>query len=256
NYEWTTWFNVDHPGGRGDYEQLNAIRFYYRTRVCETPRAVEARTTEWVPARETGEMVHADPTVGFWCLNEEQSPGRNCSNYAVRFLCLKEMGMNIQGTWGVWSNWSPCPALCGQVGVQLRHRSCQPQSLTCNGPKIEGKPCNGPECMKTDCYLHCVMGRVNADCDACMCEEHILLGSVRSAGGLTAEGTAILHSGKLLTLTDHNGHFRIPGICPDGNTTLTFRLLGHATRDVIVPVTTERTSVLSVQLKRAGMDCA
>lgn len=89
NYEWTTWFNVDHPGGRGDYEQLEAIRFYYRSRVCETPRALEARTTEWVSARETGEKVHADPTVGFWCLNEEQGPDRNCSNYAVRFLCPK-----------------------------------------------------------------------------------------------------------------------------------------------------------------------
>ncbi|XP_027870488.1 cartilage intermediate layer protein 1 [Xiphophorus couchianus] len=251
NFDWTTWFNVDHPGGRGDYEQLDAIRFYYRTRVCENPRAVEARTTEWVPARETGEVVHADPTVGFWCLNEEQSPGHNCSNYAVRFLCPKERSVNTQGTWGLWSNWSPCPALCGQVGVQLRYRNCQSQSVTCNGPKIEGKPCNGPECIKTDCYLHCVIGRVNADCDACMCEEHILLGSVRSAGGLIAEGAAILRSGKLLTLTDHNGHFRIPGICPDGNTTLTVSLLGHATLDVVVPLTTERTSVLSVQLKRA-----
>uniref|UniRef100_A0A3Q2PUZ8 Cartilage intermediate layer protein, nucleotide pyrophosphohydrolase n=1 Tax=Fundulus heteroclitus TaxID=8078 RepID=A0A3Q2PUZ8_FUNHE len=251
DYEWTTWFNVDHPGGRGDYEQLDAIRFYYRTRVCETPRAIEARTTEWVPARETGETVHADPTVGFWCLNEEQSPGHNCSNYAVRFLCPKERRVNIQGMWSLWSNWSPCPALCGQVGVQLRYRSCQSQSITCNGPKIEGKPCNGPECVKTDCYLHCVMGKVNADCDACMCEEHILLGSVRSAGGLIAEGAAILRSGKLLTLTDHNGHFRIPGICPDGNTTLTISLQGHATLDVAVPITSERTSVLSVQLKRA-----
>lgn len=95
NYEWSTWFNVDHPGGRGDYEQLDAIRFYYRTRVCETPKAIEARTTEWIPARETGEMVHADPTVGFWCLNEEQGPQRNCSNYAVRFLCPKGLAMNI-----------------------------------------------------------------------------------------------------------------------------------------------------------------
>jgi hypothetical protein len=89
NHEWTTWFNVDHPGGRGDYEQLEAIRFYYRSRVCPVPRALEARTTDWVPARETGETVHADPTVGFWCLNEEQGPGRNCSNYSVRFLCPK-----------------------------------------------------------------------------------------------------------------------------------------------------------------------
>ncbi|KAA8595716.1 hypothetical protein FQN60_011007 [Etheostoma spectabile] len=250
NHEWTTWFNVDHPGGRGDYEQLEAIRFYYRARVCETPRAIEARTTEWVPARETGETVHADPTVGFWCINEEQGPERNCSNYAVRFLCPKDNSVNIQGDWGPWSDWSPCPALCGQMGVQLRSRNCQSRSMPCSGPRVEGKACNGPECPKTDCSLHCVMGKVNAECDVCMCEEHILLGSVRGAGGLKAEGATILRSGKLLTLTDHNGHFRIPGICPDGNTTLTVSLKGHATHSIVVPHSAERVSVLSVQLKR------
>ncbi|XP_028291089.1 cartilage intermediate layer protein 1 [Gouania willdenowi] len=251
NYEWTTWFNVDHPGGRGDYEQLDAIRFYYRARVCESPQAIEARTTDWIPARETGEKVHADPTVGFWCLNEEQGPNGNCSNYAVRFLCPKDSTVNIQGTWGPWTDWSPCPALCGQVGVQLRYRSCQSHSMPCSGSKVERKSCDGPECPGSVCGLQCVMGKVNADCDACMCEQHILLGSVRSAGGLTAEGAAILRSDKLLTLTDHNGHFRVPGICPDGNTTLTVSLRGHATLNVVVPSSNEHTSVLSVQLKRA-----
>lgn len=103
-----------------------------------------------------------------------------------------------------------------------------------------------------DCSLLCVMGTVNAECDACTCEEHTLLGSVRGAGGLTAEGTAILRSGKLLTVTDHNGHFRIPGICPDGNTTLTFILKGHSALGATVPHSGERVSVLSVQLKRTG----
>ncbi|CAF99688.1 unnamed protein product, partial [Tetraodon nigroviridis] len=248
--EWTTWFNVDHPGGRGDYEQLEAIRFYYRTRVCASPRAIDARTTEWVPARETGEKVHADPTVGFWCLNQEQRPGRNCSNYAVRFLCPKDDSAPLQGTWGPWSEWSPCPALCGDVGVHTRSRTCQSRSTPCTGPRVEGKECSGPECPQPDCSLLCVMGNVNAECDACTCEEHTLLGSVRGAGGLVAEGTAVLRSGKLLTVTDHNGHFRIAGICPDGNTTLTFILKGHSTLGATVPRSGERVSVLSVQLKR------
>lgn len=103
-----------------------------------------------------------------------------------------------------------------------------------------------------DCSLLCVMGNVNAECDACTCEEHTLLGSVRGAGGLVAEGTAVLRSGKLLTVTDHNGHFRIAGICPDGNTTLTFILKGHSTLGATVPRSGERVLVLSVQLKRTG----
>lgn len=104
----------------------------------------------------------------------------------------------------------------------------------------------------SDCVLQCVLGKVNAECDACVCEEHILLGSVRGAGGLTAVGATILRAGRLLTLTDHNGHFRVPGVCPDGNTTLSVRLQGHATLSVTVPHSTERVSVLSVQLKRTG----
>lgn len=85
--EWTSWFNIDHPGGNGDYERLEAIRFYYRERVCARPTAMEARTTDWVAAAETGEVVHSSLEKGFWCINKEQPHGRVCSNYHVRFQC-------------------------------------------------------------------------------------------------------------------------------------------------------------------------
>lgn len=85
--EWTTWFNVDHPGGQGDFERLDAIHFYYGDRVCARPLRLEARTTDWIPAGSTGQVVHGSPREGFWCLNREQRPGQNCSNYTVRFLC-------------------------------------------------------------------------------------------------------------------------------------------------------------------------
>lgn len=62
--------------------------------------------------------------------------------------CLTGNSVNIQGTWDLWSVWSTCPALCGQVGVQVRTRTCQSQSTPCTGPKVEGKECNGPECPK------------------------------------------------------------------------------------------------------------
>lgn len=85
--EWTSWFNIDHPGGNGDYERLEAIRFYYRERVCARPMAMEARTTDWVAAADTGEVVHSSLEKGFWCVNNEQPRGRVCSNYHVRFQC-------------------------------------------------------------------------------------------------------------------------------------------------------------------------
>uniref|UniRef100_A0A8C9TK15 Cartilage intermediate layer protein, nucleotide pyrophosphohydrolase n=1 Tax=Scleropages formosus TaxID=113540 RepID=A0A8C9TK15_SCLFO len=255
--EWSTWFNVDHPGGRGDYEQLDAIRFYYRDRVCEQPWALEARTTDWIPAHSTGEKVHSDPALGFWCNNAEQPAGRNCSNYAVRFLCPKGHPVSaVQASWGPWSDWSHCPAQCGQVAVQVRSRSCNSHShhweQQCSGLTVEGRVCKGPECPV--CTLKCGMGQVNAECEACMCEDHLLLGSIRRAGGLPAPGAAILRDGpapRLLTLSDHNGHFRIPGICPDGNTTLVVRLQKHVPLSFVVPHTMAHTSVFHLKLDRA-----
>jgi len=105
------------------------------------------------------------------------------------------------------------------------------------------------------CDIQCVMGKVNDECDGCMCQDHTILGSVRSAGGLPAPGAAILRAGprpKLLTVTDHNGHFQIPGICPDGNTTLMIKLKNHTPHQVPVPPNTERTSVLLLKLERAS----
>lgn len=69
--------------------------------------------------------------------------------HLLEFSFPTDNSANIQGIWGPWSDWSRCPALCGQVGVQLRSRSCQSHSTTCIGPKLEGKECIGPECPKS-----------------------------------------------------------------------------------------------------------
>ncbi|XP_075758912.1 cartilage intermediate layer protein 2 isoform X2 [Pelodiscus sinensis] len=145
--EWTSWFNVDHPGGEGDYESLEAVRFYYRARVCARPVAIQARTTEWELPEDVGEIVHYSPGKGFWCLNREQPGGRTCSNYHVRFLCPVE-----HDDWSPWSAWSACSrTACGARGVQTRQRSCLPsQPLLlprlpkCAGKATERRGCSGP----------------------------------------------------------------------------------------------------------------
>ncbi|XP_034758119.2 cartilage intermediate layer protein 1-like isoform X1 [Acipenser ruthenus] len=258
-WEWSTWFNVDHPGGSGDYERLDAIRFYYRERVCDRPKAIEARTTEWIAAENTGEVVHSDPELGFWCLNAEQPGGRNCSNYSVRFFCPAGKPWNTaRRAWAPWSGWSECPASCGQQAVQVRTRTCSTQSQQqgeeqCHGRTVEGRMCKGPPCKA--CSLSCTEGRVNAECDACMCEHHLLLGSVQLEGGQPAAGAAVYRQGrtlKLITVSDDNGKFRIPGLCPDGNSTLKIKMDRYATATVTVPKSTnQRTSVIDVSFKRA-----
>ncbi|XP_027586775.2 cartilage intermediate layer protein 2 [Pipra filicauda] len=147
--EWTSWFNIDHPGGDGDHESLEAIRFYYRGRVCERPVAIQARTTEWELPEEVGEVVHASPKRGFRCINKEQPPGKTCSNYHIRFLCPLE---HIY--WSHWSSWSPCSRrACGSSGTQTRARRClsaRPaaalKEVKCKGKAVERRPCSAGPC--------------------------------------------------------------------------------------------------------------
>ncbi|XP_078526840.1 cartilage intermediate layer protein 2 [Lissotriton helveticus] len=169
--EWTSWFNVDHPGGDGDYETLDAIRFYYRERLCARPIALEARTTEWVLPEETGEVVHYSPEKGFWCINREQPDDGRCSNYHVRFQCPYD-----QLYWSQWSTWSSCSrAACGMPGIQIRQRTClnnQPPLLPhlprCEGQATERRPCQSAPCAEakwspwsawTPCTQTCGGGR-------------------------------------------------------------------------------------------------
>ncbi|XP_030434993.1 cartilage intermediate layer protein 1 [Gopherus evgoodei] len=254
--EWTTWFNVDHPGGNGDHEHLDAIRFYFKDKVCERPTRIEARTTDWVPAQNTGQVVHASLQEGFWCLNKEQPAGKTCLNYAVRFLCpIGSLLHDSKRFWSPWSKWSVCSAECGKTGVQTRIRTCLAEShldLHCNEATEEGRLCIGPSC--SECNLTCSMGRVNAECDSCMCEDHVLHGMVSLADGApAAEATVYMQSEtlKLLTESDSNGGFRIPGVCPDGKNILKIKKARYATVTVPIPESTKKSSIIHVRLKRA-----
>ncbi|XP_028672075.2 cartilage intermediate layer protein 1 [Erpetoichthys calabaricus] len=150
NSEWTSWFNIDHPGGNGDYELLEAIRFYYPARLCARPLAIEARTTDWVLAEETGEVVHFTPEKGFWCINKEQAGGISCSNYHVRFQCPSA----VQSYWTSWSSWSSCSAsACSDAGIQSRRRKClstKPHA-TLQTPVCEGQPIQRRDCATLPC---------------------------------------------------------------------------------------------------------
>jgi len=87
---WTNWLNRDSPSGKGDYETLNDFN---PSLVCdgEIPVAVECRRiSDHLYYNETGEVVHASPTVGCWCINSEQVNSSYCSNYEVRFQCAQQ----------------------------------------------------------------------------------------------------------------------------------------------------------------------
>ncbi|XP_076975760.1 cartilage intermediate layer protein 2 [Tamandua tetradactyla] len=195
--EWTSWFNVDHPGGDGDFETLAAIRFYYGpARVCPRPLALEARTTDWALPSAVGERVHLSPARGFWCLNREQPRGRGCSNYHVRFRCP------VETAWGAWGPWGPCSGSCGP-GRRLRRRRCQERTgEACPGRSSEAQKCVRPGC--PGCNLN-----------TCECPDHILLGTVVTQSGRPLPGARVSvrgWAGAAIT-SDTHGTFRVSGVC-------------------------------------------
>ncbi|KAH0620088.1 hypothetical protein JD844_014676 [Phrynosoma platyrhinos] len=98
------------------------------------------------------------------------------------------------------------------------------------------------------------MGRVNAECNACMCEDRLLHGKVSLQDGAPAVGAAIslqAKSTKLLTVTDDDGVFQVPGICPDGKTILEIKKPRYTTTLVSVPANSGNASLVHVHLKRA-----
>uniref|UniRef100_A0A668UTE1 Ig-like domain-containing protein n=1 Tax=Oreochromis aureus TaxID=47969 RepID=A0A668UTE1_OREAU len=242
--EWTSWFNIDHPGGNGDYERLEAIRFYYRERVCARPTAMEARTTDWVAAAETGEVVHSSLEKGFWCINKEQPHGRVCSNYHVRFQCPPgRADYSSPGEWG------PCSTtVCNDVGVQVRRRKCvsaQPMPLLlCVGRPVEIQKCGKTPCpgMQTKCQYVCTEGHPSEDCSHCVCKGHILHGDIHSVTGVPVAGAFVSlasHPKVIRARTDAMGHFKLLGICSSSPTLITIR------KEKFAPITVS-TSILVI----------
>ncbi|XP_053573553.1 cartilage intermediate layer protein 1 isoform X2 [Bombina bombina] len=251
--EWTTWFNIDHPGGNGDYERLDAIRFYYPNRVCQRPFRMEARTTEWVPAGRTGEIVHYSLVKGFWCINKEQPEGKNCSNYSVRFLCPVVIRPTApKEFWSAWSAWSKCSAKCGSTGMQTRKRTCLAEEKWqdhCNGPTEEGRRCTGPNCAV--CNISCPMGTVSADCSVCECKSNVLHGIATLPDGTQAAGANVYLSAKkpkLLAILDPEGEFQVTGVCP--GSTLKLQLEKYSTINVKIPKTNGTSAFIKVSFKR------
>ncbi|XP_038596661.1 LOW QUALITY PROTEIN: cartilage intermediate layer protein 2 [Tachyglossus aculeatus] len=222
--EWTSWFNVDHPGGEGDFESLEAIRFYYRERVCPRPLALEARTTEWELPWDVGERVHSSPSKGFWCLNQEQAEGKTCSNYHIRFKCP------LEATWSEWGAWGPCSKSCGG-GRRLRRRTCSisNKKSACVGHPTEAQKCIQRPC--SGCQLRCATGVPSEDCSTCVCEGHTILGTILTPAGVALPEARVTLKGRpraVLATSDHRGSFRVSGVCSDSRANISVQLEGFS----------------------------
>jgi len=82
---WTSWMNIDQPGGDGDIENLKA--YIVSGKVCARPIEVQCRTAAGLGWLDTGQVYTCNRSVGGICTNFTQPKGESCLDYEVRFLC-------------------------------------------------------------------------------------------------------------------------------------------------------------------------
>ncbi len=85
---WTEWLDRDGPGGTGDFEGLKG--HLDQGNACPAPLDIECRSADGQDWGETGQVVTCQPFRGAVCRNGDQTDGRSCLNYIVRFLCAFE----------------------------------------------------------------------------------------------------------------------------------------------------------------------
>ena len=103
--------------------------------------------------------------------------------------------------------------------------------------------------------MTCPMGQVNADCDACMCQDFMLHGTVSLPGGAPASGATVYlltKTPKPLTKTDSSGRFRVPGVCPDGKSILKITKAKFAPIMLTMPKTSLKAATVNAEFMRAG----
>jgi mucin-like protein len=83
--KWTEWFDRDDSTGNGDYEMLtDALQ---AGKACANPLDIECKTLGGQDYTTTGLIYHCDKTKGGWCVNAEQTAGKSCLDFKVRYLC-------------------------------------------------------------------------------------------------------------------------------------------------------------------------
>uniref|UniRef100_A0A8C3NAS9 Uncharacterized protein n=1 Tax=Geospiza parvula TaxID=87175 RepID=A0A8C3NAS9_GEOPR len=230
---WTSWFNIDHPGGDGDHESLAAIRFYYGDRVCARPVAIQARSTEWHLPEALGQVVRASPEHGFRCLHREQPAGTACANYHVRFLCP------LEPAWTDWGAWGPCSRSCGRPGTRVRRRSCR----TAKNPPCPGRATEAQKCHPSPCPG-------NPSGPPAGCPGHTLRGTVVTAAGLALPGARVYLEGRppvLLARSDARGRFTASGLCPGPAANLSAHRDGFAPG--LAPIVTNGSGLAEAHLR-------
>lgn len=131
-----------------------------QTSICQSPCPVDGFWSGWTVWTQCSSpcVPHDRTSVRTRrrsCTNPAPStspPGSDCHGDGSQMEdCVHLPACPVDGAWGSWSAFSPCPVTCG-VGLQVSVRSCDSPA-----PKHGGRPCAGEERRTNTCLtdVHC-----------------------------------------------------------------------------------------------------
>ena len=108
-----------------------------------------------------------------------------------------------------------------------------------------------------DCRKTCLKGTLNAECDACVCDDHVLTGRVQTTNNAPIAGAKVALSEtpyKALARTDEKGFFKALNVCADANQELLISTAGFVPVKTVATVSSPNTANVQVKLQESG-DC-
>ncbi|XP_067333151.1 properdin-like isoform X2 [Channa argus] len=131
-----------------------------KTTVCQSPCPVDGFWSGWSNWGECSSSCISQGRIPTRtrqrsCSNPAPSskpPGRPCQGDDREIEnCSHQPHCSVDGVWGSWSPFTPCPVTCG-VGLQVSNRNCDSPA-----PKHGGQPCPGERHRTSICTtsIHC-----------------------------------------------------------------------------------------------------
>lgn len=124
--------------------------------------------------------------------------------------------------------------------------------IFCAGKNYQNKTCADWGC--PDCNKVCVKGTLNAKCDACTCEDHVLTGRVltkKNAPLSEAEISLAETPYNVLAQTNATGFFTAFNVCADANQELLIARKGFVPLKVKATILTSKTANVKATLENA-----
>lgn len=154
--EWTALMSSDTPDNAGDFEFFHN---FDSLTSCANPTGIRASAT----AGAGTWPVHIDLTMGFWCVNSEQSGGA-CADWSVEMCCPKSATGDCSAQGYQWSDWYNVdnPAESGDWELHSDDFCANPTAV--QAQTLSGAPFDTTTHIDTNIGFWCINDENNGTC--------------------------------------------------------------------------------------------